>query len=199
MNLRLWSLAIGLGTSAFVGAAGGVFLLGWYLLVQTPEFGDHEVGEIVATHGTYSPLPYDPAHMPSTNGRQHDADGVPRMAMLGAPHARGGTPSPSRQGIRNATLVTIDHDDVARTEAGHRLAFDAPELAANLTVLVDDVRTSKWGTRSIRGHVAGDPTLGFVMTTSTRATYETVATEAGVFDVFGNTREAWIVATETGP
>ena len=99
-----------------------------------------------------------------------------------------------RPDVRNARLVTIDHAGVVRAEAGDRLAFTIPQLDEDLTVMVDTVSTSKWGTRSIRGHVDGDPTLRFVMTTSTRATYATVGTEAGVFNVFGNTREAWIVA-----
>jgi len=203
MVLKPWSLVLVLAASACIGAAGAIALLGWQV--------DDPVPDPAASAKRESPRTRAPEDAGNDRGRS--ASTVSRATDGAVPPSPPGNaaaqvslwlarsaddpaipPPHIRPDVRNARLVTIDHAGVVRAEAGDRLAFTIPQLDEDLTVMVDTVSASKWGTRSIRGHVDGDPTLGFVMTTSTRATYATVGTEAGVFNVFGNTREAWIVA-----
>jgi len=98
-----------------------------------------------------------------------------------------------RNNVDHAQLFQLDFEQIQKVTAGDWLSMPIPGKTRTINVLVDSIEESKFGTRSIHGHVQGHKVLGFVLTSSSKAVFATIGTFDGVFNLMGNPEYAWIV------
>lgn len=97
-----------------------------------------------------------------------------------------------RHDVPEKHLVRLDPDALRNLRQGMRVAIQIPGVGEPLEVAVTNVELLKSGNTSIFGKVDNNQLFDFVATIGVDATYATIGTDVGVFNLRGNRELAWI-------
>lgn len=98
-----------------------------------------------------------------------------------------------REDVTGARLVKIDRSLMSSLEPGRWVDLVIPQLADPITVIVDENSLRASGIRVLKGRVEGRRVLPFVVTLGAGATYATIGTRDGIWNLRGSATLAWII------
>ncbi|MFN3235534.1 MAG: hypothetical protein ACE37D_00585 [Pseudomonadales bacterium] len=97
-----------------------------------------------------------------------------------------------REDVPEKHLVKLDSNALRNLQKGMSARISIPGLREPVEVTVTSVEVLSSGNTSILGKINENPLLDFVATIGENATYATIGTEAGVYNLRGNRELAWI-------
>lgn len=132
---------------------------------------------------------------PTTTGIYTAGHAVQRTESLLSPEPNPPASAPEiRDDVPGLTLLRYERRGFTNLQVGERIVLSLPGSESEFDVWIESRHRHPSGSLTLNGKVNGKHEHSFVMTIGSNATFATISTESGIYNLRGNRQHLWIAS-----